>query len=87
MNFRTASYRHGPGTQTGGLTTIIGAADTIGAMGNGRERRQTVMADDKPGQPYPPRWVMIYLLVFALALIVWIILDALHGGLPWERPW
>ncbi len=45
------------------------------------------MADDKPGKPYPPRWVMIYLLVLALALIVWTILAALHGGPPWERHW
>src|SRR6476646_3571849 len=37
------------------------------------------MADDKPGKPYPPRWAMIY----TLALIVWIILDVLHGGRPW----
>ena len=37
------------------------------------------MADDKPGKPYPPRWAMIYI----LALIVWIILDVLHGGRPW----
>ena len=46
-----------------------------------------VMADDKPGKPYPPRWVMIHLLVLALVLIVWIVLDALHGGPPWERHW
>jgi hypothetical protein len=30
---------------------------------------------------------MIYLLVLAVALIVWIILDALHGGPPWVRHW
>ena len=46
------------------------------------------MADDKPGKPYPPRWAMIYLLVIVLALIVWIILDVLHGGPPWgPHPW
>lgn len=46
------------------------------------------MADDKPSKPYPPRWAMIYMLILALALIVWIILDVLHGGPPWgPHPW
>jgi hypothetical protein len=46
------------------------------------------MAGDNPSKPYPPRWAMIYMLVFALALIVWIILDVLHGGPPWgPHPW
>lgn len=45
------------------------------------------MADNKPGKPYPPRWAMIYMLVLILGLIVWIILDALHGGPPWSRHW
>jgi hypothetical protein len=45
------------------------------------------MAGDKPSKPYPPPWTMIYMLVIALALIVWIILDVLHGGPPWSHPW
>ncbi len=45
------------------------------------------MADDKPSKPYPPRWVVIYMLIIVLGLIVWIILDVLHGGPPWSHPW
>jgi hypothetical protein len=45
------------------------------------------MADDKASRPYPPRWVMIYLLVLLLALIVWVILDVIHGGPPWSHHW
>jgi hypothetical protein len=37
------------------------------------------MADDKPSKLCPPRWAMIHI----LALIMWIILDVLHGGSPW----
>ncbi len=51
------------------------------------EGRRTVMADHKPSKPYPPRWAIIYLLVFILCAIVWIILGALHEGPPWERHW
>jgi hypothetical protein len=40
------------------------------------------MADGKPGKPYPPRWAMIYLMVLILCLIVWIILDVMHGVRP-----
>jgi hypothetical protein len=33
-------------------------------------------------------WVRTYLLVFALAFIVYIILDIVHGGPPWSgHPW
>jgi hypothetical protein len=46
-----------------------------------------IVADQKPNKPYPPRWAMIYLLVVVLCVIAWVILDVLHGGPPWERPW
>ncbi len=39
------------------------------------------------GKPYPPRWAQIYMLLLLLALIVWIVLDVLHGGPPWSHPW
>jgi hypothetical protein len=39
------------------------------------------------GKPHPPRWAQIYMLLILLALIVWIILDVLHGGPPWYRHW
>ena len=29
---------------------------------------------------------MIYMLAIGLCLIVWIILDVLHGGPPWSHP-
>lgn len=45
------------------------------------------MADDKAGQAISPRWVMIYMMVLILALVVWIILAAIHGGPPWGRHW
>jgi hypothetical protein len=45
------------------------------------------MTDHQPSRPYPPRWVSIYLLVLGLGLIVWIILDVMHGGPPWSHPW
>ena len=45
------------------------------------------MADGKPSKPYPPRSIKIYLLVLGLCLLVWIILDVLHGGPPWSHPW
>ena len=47
----------------------------------------TVMADSKASKPYPPRWVMIYLLVLGLCAIVWIILCVMHGGTPWTHHW
>ena len=40
------------------------------------------MTDHQPSRPYPPRWVSIYLLVLGLGLIVWIILDVMHGAFP-----
>ncbi len=45
------------------------------------------MADDKLSKPYPPRWVRIYLLILGACLVVWIILDVMHGGPPWSHPW
>jgi hypothetical protein len=45
------------------------------------------MADSKPSRPYPPRWINVYLLALGLCLLVWIILDVLHGGPPWSHPW
>jgi hypothetical protein len=45
------------------------------------------MADPKPTKPYPPRAINIYLLVLGLCLLVWIILDVMHGGPPWSHPW
>lgn len=46
-----------------------------------------VMAVNGQSKPYPPRWVMIYLLVLALCLTVWAILCIVHGGPPWTHPW
>jgi hypothetical protein len=51
------------------------------AAGHDRDR------ESGTGKPYPPRWVMIYMLVLVLAAIVWIILSVLHGGPPWYRHW
>ena len=50
---------------------------------DGKEKEDISKPDTgKPdtGKPDPPRWVMIYMLVLALGLIVWIILAVLHGG-------
>lgn len=52
-----------------------------------RVREGEVMANGRVNKPYPPRWAMIYMLVIVLCLIVWVILDVMHGGPPWERPW
>jgi hypothetical protein len=35
-----------------------------------------------PGRPGPPLWAQIYMWFLILAVIVWIILCALHGGPP-----
>ena len=45
------------------------------------------MTNGQPSKPYPPRWVSIYLLVLGLRLVVWIILDVMHGGPPWSHRW
>jgi hypothetical protein len=46
------------------------------------------MADDRPSEPYPPRWAVIYMMALMLGVIVWIILCAVHGGPPWgPHPW
>jgi len=43
------------------------------------------VASNKPGKPYPPRWAMIYMMIFMLCLIAWVIINAVHGGPPWEH--
>ena len=35
----------------------------------------------------PPRWVAIYTLIILLALIVYVVLDVLHHGPPWNGNW
>lgn len=42
----------------------------------------TSRSEDKPSQPWPPRWAMIYFLVLG-AVIVWGGLVALHGYRQW----
>ncbi len=34
-----------------------------------------------------PRWAVIYTVVFLLCLLVYVILDILHGGPPWNGRW
>jgi hypothetical protein len=43
------------------------------------------MANGSTHEPYPPRWAMIYMLAFMLALLAWIIICVVHGGPPWEH--
>jgi hypothetical protein len=43
------------------------------------------VGNDRQGKPYPPRGVMIYMLIFMLCLIAWVIIVAVHGGPPWEH--
>jgi hypothetical protein len=39
------------------------------------------------GRPYLPRWVVIYTVVLLLCLLVYVILDVIHGGPPWNGRW
>lgn len=41
----------------------------------------------RQAKPYPPRWVKFYMLFLLTALIVWIILNAIHSGPPWVCHW
>jgi len=34
-----------------------------------------------------PRWVVIYAMVLLLCLLVYVILDVIHGGPPWNGRW
>jgi len=52
-----------------------------GPTGDGRNGKSDTDKQDLP------RWVQIYIAFLLLALIVWIILDVLHGGPPWTHHW
>ena len=58
------------------------APEQQGSAGVGRNGKSGT------GKPYLPRWVQFYVLFLILAIIVWIILDVMHGGPPWgPHPW
>ncbi len=52
------------------------APEQQGSAGVGRSGKSGT------GKPYLPRWVQFYVLFLILAIIVWIILDVMHGGPP-----
>lgn len=45
------------------------------------------MGKPDAGKPYLPRWVVIYTVVLLLCLLVYVILDVIHGGPLWNGRW